>query len=218
MACVEGGARLRFGFPGKFWEWRARLVLCGPFVGRAYIDTDPTPSRNDLRIKLKLPLPTPAGAWRAWLAWARGLGYERRGRGIGCQALCYAKSGACRGQQQQKATAYIRGYYIPPRNVVGSDSHVGATLAYIGLHLGGLITLQKVRPTFADVSLRLAYVGFCISLQGWEGDGRGRKFRFINTVSRYRCVTPPHDIPPFPLCPEHNRYCATLNAMAYCAC
>ena len=85
MVCVEGGARLRFEFPGKFWEWRARLVLCGPFVGRAYIDTDPTPSRNDLRIKLKLPLPTPAGAWglgrAAWHGrggW--GMGAGGRGR------------------------------------------------------------------------------------------------------------------------------------------
>ena len=43
---IEDGARLRFGFPGKFWEWRARLVLCGPFVGGAYVYIDPTPSKK----------------------------------------------------------------------------------------------------------------------------------------------------------------------------
>jgi hypothetical protein len=43
---IEDGARLRFEFPGKFWEQRARLVLCGPFVGGAYIYIDPTPSKK----------------------------------------------------------------------------------------------------------------------------------------------------------------------------
>ena len=86
-----------------------------------------------------------------------GMRRTRNGRGVWCErgkghrgkASCHANAGAKGCQQQQKPTAYIRGYYIPPRNVVGSDSHVGATSAYIGLHLGGVITLQKVRPTFA---------------------------------------------------------------------
>jgi hypothetical protein len=29
-----------------------------------------------------------------------------------------------------------------------------------------------------------------------EGDGQGRKFRFIYALPSYPCVTPPHDIPP----------------------
>ena len=62
---IEDGARLRFGFPGKVWEWRARLVLCGPFVGGAYIDTDPTPSKKVSASNIDV-VPRNMGAIAAW--------------------------------------------------------------------------------------------------------------------------------------------------------
>ena len=199
---VEGSARIRFGVPQEFRASSARLILCGPFVGGAYVYIDPTPSKNETEMRTARSRRGMVRMRRirmgGGLAWAGGLGMGAGASGDRGKALCQGRAGGQgRSKQQQRQRAYIRGYYIPPRDVVGSCSQVGLTSAYIGLQIGGVIPIRKVRPTFADVSLGLAYAGFGISLQGWEGDGQGRKFRFINTVSRYRCDSLPHDIPPF---------------------
>jgi hypothetical protein len=46
------------GFPKNFRAGRARRARGKPFVGGAYKYTDPTPSKNILRIDLMLRLPT----------------------------------------------------------------------------------------------------------------------------------------------------------------
>ena len=137
---VAGSARIRFGFPGKFWEWNARLILCGPFVGGAYIDTDPTPSRKVLKTKSNVTAGNTAGGWRAWAGagMGGGHGYGRGGRRGD-------RSG--QHQQRQRAMGLHPGDLQSPRDVVGSYSQVGATLGNIGLQIGGAAFLSYMRLT-----------------------------------------------------------------------
>jgi hypothetical protein len=63
------------GFPKNFRACRAIRARGKPFVGGAYKYTDPTPSKNLLRIKVKLTLPASHINGLAWHAALRDKTY-----------------------------------------------------------------------------------------------------------------------------------------------
>ena len=140
---IEDGARLRFGFSGKFWEWRARLVLCGPFVGGGYVYIDPTPSKKVSASNIDV-VPRNMGAIAA------GMGAAGRAWGMSAWAggvRRHDQAGARAGANTDKGNGLQTGGLQPPQFVVGSYSQVGLTLGNIGLQIGGAAFLSDMRLT-----------------------------------------------------------------------
>ena len=92
---IAGSARIRFGFPGKFWECSARLILCGPFVGGAYIYIDPTPSKNETETRTTRSRGGMVRMRRSRMAGRAGMGGRHGGLGMsaGGRAVAWAPAG-----------------------------------------------------------------------------------------------------------------------------
>ena len=192
---IEDGARLRFGFPGKFWEQRARLVLCGPFVGGGLYLYRPHPVEESFGQQHRCCPAQHEGNYvvqRNMRAIAgMGMGAGRAGHRVPCSILCQGRGRRpwqCPNITERPYSGQPgrTGHYMPPVRLVRQDFGAGQSRTKQG-KAGDLKEHCAYAPgQTCRTSLSRHFPSMA------RGGGWPQIRRFFNMVPGYRCVIPPH--------------------------